>query len=165
MLIAVISDIHDNLETLKKCLAWCGNNKINSLICCGDITTIETITYLARNFSGEIFVVSGNAEIYEEKDIKKFKNINFYGEIAINEINGVNIGFCHEPEKIKNVQELSPLDVDFIFYGHTHKPWLEKRGTTLVVNPGTLGGIFYQATFAVLDSDAKNLSLKIVADL
>ena len=78
MLIAIISDIHDNLETLKKCLAWCSNNKINSLICCGDITTIETISYLARNFSGEIFVVSGNAEIYEEKDINKFKNINFF---------------------------------------------------------------------------------------
>lgn len=165
MLIAIISDIHDNLETLKKCLTWCSNNKINSLICCGDITTIETISYLARNFSGEIFVVSGNAEIYEEKDINKFKNINFYGEIGINEINGVNIGFCHEPEKIKKIQELSPLDLDFIFYGHTHKPWLEKRGSTLIVNPGTLGGVFYQATFAVLDSGAKNLSLKIVADL
>lgn len=165
MLIAIISDIHDNLETLKKCLTWCGNNKINSLICCGDITTIETLSYLARNFSGEIFVVSGNAEIYEEKDTKKFKNINFYGEIAINEINGVNIGFCHKPEKITKIQELSPLDLDFIFYGHTHKPWLEKRGSTLIVNPGTLGGVFYQATFAVLDSKQKNLSLKIVADL
>jgi putative phosphoesterase len=165
MLIAIISDIHDNLETLKKCLTWCGNNKINSLICCGDITTLETLSYLARNFSGEIFIVSGNAEIYEEKEITKFKNLNFYGEIGINEINGINIGFCHEPEKIKKIEELSPLDLDFIFYGHTHKPWLKKRKSTLIVNPGTLGGVFYQATFAVLDSKEKNLSLKIIADL
>jgi putative phosphoesterase len=165
MLIAIISDIHDNLANLEKCLSWCQQSKINSLICCGDITNLETVSYLAQNFSGEIFVVAGNAEIYKEAELAKFKNINYYGEIAINEFNGVNIGFCHEPEKIKKIQELSPLELDFIFYGHTHKPWLEKKGSTLIVNPGTLGGIFTSATFAILDVEAKNLSLKILADL
>lgn len=165
MLIAIISDIHDNLANLEKCLNWCRVSKISSLICCGDITNLETVSYLALNFSGEIFVVSGNAEIYKESELNKYKNIHYYGEIGINEINGVNIGFCHEPEKIKKIQEISPLDLDFIFYGHTHKPWLEKRGSTLIVNPGTLGGVFSEATFALLDSKAKNLILKILADL
>ncbi len=165
MLIAIISDIHDNIANLEKCLTWCRQNKITSLVCCGDITTLESMDYLAQNFPGEIFVVTGNAEIYQEKEIGKLKNVNFYGEIGINEINGVKIGFCHEPEKIKKIQELSPYDLDFIFYGHTHKPWLEKKNNTLIVNPGTVAGVFTQATFAVLDSDAKNLTLKIIADL
>lgn len=165
MLIAIISDIHDNIANLDKCLTWCRQNKVSSMICCGDITTIETMTHLAQNFVGEIFVVTGNAEIYQEKEINKLKNINFYGEIGINEINGIKIGFCHEPEKIGKVQDLSPFELDFIFYGHTHKPWLEKKATTLIVNPGTVSGVFTQGTFAVLDSKEKNITLKILADL
>ena len=38
MLIAIISDIHDNLVNLTKCLNWCNANKIKTIICCGDIT-------------------------------------------------------------------------------------------------------------------------------
>lgn len=165
MIIAVISDIHDNLACLEKCLTWCNQNKVANILCCGDITNLETITYLAKNFLGEIFVVAGNAEIYDEKDITKLTNIHYGGDISINEIGGLNIGLCHQPEKIKKIEELTPLDLDFIFYGHTHKPWLEKKGSTIVANPGTLAGVFSQATFAVLNTDKKTLDLKILADL
>lgn len=165
MLIAVISDIHDNLACLEKCLTWCRQNKVANIVCCGDITNIETIDYLAKNFLGEIFVVAGNAEIYEEKDVAKLANIHFGGDISINEIGGLNIGLCHQPEKIKKIEELTPINLDFIFYGHTHKPDLKKEGNTIIANPGTLAGVFSQATFAVLDTDKKNLELKILADL
>ncbi len=165
MIIAVISDIHDNLACLEKCLTWCNKNKVANILCCGDITNVETINYLAQNFLGEIFVVAGNAEIYEEKDIIKLTNVHYGGDISINEIGGLNIGLCHQPEKIEKIKELAPFGLDFIFYGHTHKPGLEKKGDTIIANPGTLGGVFTQATFAVLDTDKKTLDLKILADL
>jgi len=162
---AIISDIHDNLANLKKCLAWCADNKIDSIICCGDITNIDTVSYLSKNFPGDIYVVTGNADLYDERDLGKFKNINFYGEIAVNEIGKVNIGFCHEPEKIKKVKELAPFKLDFIFYGHTHKPWLEKEDGIIIANPGTLAGVFTPATFSTLDHATKNLELKILSEI
>lgn len=165
MLLVIISDIHDNIPNLEKCLNWCRQNKVANLICCGDITTIESARYLAQNFPGEIFVVEGNAEIYQESDLKKFKNINYCGAIGINEIAGLNIGFCHEKQKVEKIKELSPFSLGFIFYGHSHKPWLEKDGATIISNPGTLSGVFNSATFAVLDTEKKNLELKILADL
>lgn len=165
MLLVIISDIHDNIPNLEKCLNWCRENKVENLICCGDITTIETASYLAQNFPGEIFVVAGNAEIYKESELNKLKNINYYGEIGINEIAGVKIGFCHEKEKVERIKELSPFPLDFIFYGHTHKPWLEKDGNVIISNPGTLSGVFNSATFATLDTKKKNLELKLLADL
>ena len=165
MRLAIISDIHDNLVNLELFLSWCRPQKITSLLCCGDITNLETISSLAQNFPGEIFVVQGNAEIYQEASLSKFKNIHYYGEIGITEIDRLTIGLCHEPKKIKNVQEISPLALDFIFYGHTHKPWLEKKEETIIANPGTLGGVFNPASFAVLDTAQKNLELKILADL
>ncbi|NLZ74338.1 YfcE family phosphodiesterase [Candidatus Falkowbacteria bacterium] len=165
MLIAVISDIHDNLACLEKCLTWCKQNHIAQIICCGDISNTETVNYLAQNFLGEIFIVAGNNELYEEKDLMRFSHIHFGGDISINEIDGLNIGLCHQPEKIKKVQELAPFNLDFIFYGHTHKPDLKKEGSTIIANPGTLGGVFTPATFAVLDTGKKNLELKRLTDL
>lgn len=165
MQIAVISDIHDNLVNLEKCLIWCQQNKISQIICCGDITTLDTLSYLAHNFLGEIFLVAGNTEIYQESELNKFKNINYYGEIGHKKIGNLNIAFCHEPKKLKKIQELSALNLDFIFYGHTHKPWLEKNNNLIIANPGTVAGTFSQATFATLDTDSKKLTLKIIADL
>ena len=78
MLLAIISDIHDNQVNLKKCLDWCHQKDVKNLICCGDITNLETASCLAQNFPGEIFVVQGNAEIYKEAELEKFKNINFF---------------------------------------------------------------------------------------
>lgn len=76
MFIAIISDIHNNLDNLKKCLFWCSDNKVEKIICCGDVADLNTMTYLAQNFSGEIFVVEGNAETYREADLGIFPNIN-----------------------------------------------------------------------------------------
>ncbi|MDP2944350.1 MAG: YfcE family phosphodiesterase [bacterium] len=167
MLIAIISDIHDNIANLKKCLDWCGQNEVEKIIQLGDITTLETINYLAKNFFGEIFMVSGNLEIYRADELAeyKYKNIRDSGEIGLKKIGGLTIGFCHEPKNIKKVLKLTPTTPDFIFYGHTHKPWLEHDGETIIANPGNVSGTFHQATFAVLDTATKKLDLKIIADL
>jgi hypothetical protein len=165
MLIAIISDIHDNIVNLEKCLEWCRKNQVEKIICCGDVTNSETISYLAANFSGEIFLVAGNMELYEENILTRYRNIKYSGEVGLKKIGGLNIGFCHQPEKIKKVFKLSDLAPDFIFYGHTHKPWLEQTDKTIIANPGNAAGVFQQATFAVLDTDTKKLDLKIIADL
>lgn len=165
MRLAVISDIHDNLANLKKDLDWSKNNQIEKIICVGDITNLETINFLAGNFPGEIFIVRGNADNYEDSDLKSFPNLNYLGEIGFINIDGLNIALCHEPEKINKFKNLSEDVPDFIFYGHTHKPWLEKNGETIIANPGTLGGVFYPATFAILETENRNLELKRLDEL
>ena len=51
---------------------------------------------------------------------------------------------------------------DNIFYGHNHKPWEQTMGKTKLVNPGTLAGMFYKASFAVLDLEKSKLELIIL---
>ncbi len=53
-------------------------------------------------------------------------------------------------------------DLDIIFYGHTHKPWIEEQNQIKIVNPGTLGGVFQKATFALYDTGDRKLELKIL---
>ncbi|MEK7202861.1 MAG: YfcE family phosphodiesterase [Patescibacteria group bacterium] len=160
MKILIISDIHDNMENLKKCLQWGKNQSIENVICCGDITNSETLKYLSENFFGKINLVKGNMEIYEETEIKLYKNINYLGLFGVAEFTDKKIGICHKPELIAKIKKLDYCD--FIFYGHTHQPDIKECGKTTIVNPGTLGGVFFKASFGVLDTAINKLELKIL---
>ncbi|PIR94995.1 hypothetical protein COT95_01140 [Candidatus Falkowbacteria bacterium CG10_big_fil_rev_8_21_14_0_10_37_6] len=163
MKIAIMSDIHDNMLNLTKFLSWIKENKIDQIICCGDVCNNETLKYLANNFKKTIYLVYGNAELYQPEETKKFKNINFVGRFGAVDIFGKKIGLCHEPWFVEKVQEQDQCS--FIFYGHTHKPWEETKNNAVVLNPGTLGGVFYMATFAVVDLDNGQRELKILSKL
>lgn len=163
MFIAIISDVHDNLPNLKKCLGWCEKNKIAGLICCGDLANIETLSYLAENFKGQIYLVKGNADSYSEKEAKNFKNINYFGETGEFKLEGKNIGICHWPNLIDKLLENGNSEI--IFYGHTHKPWLEEKDGIKKINPGEMSGMFSLATFAVWNTENDNLELKVLEKL
>lgn len=165
MRLAIIADIHDNLANLEKSLNWFKNNGVEKIICVGDVTNLETINFLAGNFTGEIFIIKGNADNYKDNDLKTLSKINYLEEVGLVNIDGLSIGLCHEPEKIKRLKDLNKTSPDFIFYGHTHKPWLEKDGQTIIANPGTLGGVFYPATFAILETNNRNLELKRLEEI
>ena len=163
MLIAIISDIHDNEVNLEKCLAWCCDNKIEKIICCGDITNSETLEILSNKFLGEIFLVRGNADSYNEEEVIKYKNIVYGGETSVFEIAGFKVGLCHEPFLIDKI--LSKNKCNIIFYGHTHKPWIESREDTKIINPGTLGGVFTRATFAIWEPETGRIELKLLENI
>jgi putative phosphoesterase len=165
MLIAIISDIHDNLSNLDTCLTWCKQKKITKIICCGDICNSDTLKFLSANFSGEIFLVSGNGETFADEDFYGLDNIKYRQEIAVEKIDELTLGFCHQDKQIEEVIKKSGNFPDFIFYGHSHKPWLEKRNNMFIVNPGNISGTFFQATFAILNTENKKLELKIIHDL
>lgn len=163
MKVAIISDIHDNLINLDKCLAWCKKEEIENLICCGDICNSETLAVLSVKFSGDIYLVKGNLEIYDEGETYKYKNIKYLGKFDRFELNGKIVGLCHEPYLVKKVLEEGQCDI--VFCGHTHRPWLEVKDDNKIVNPGTLGGVFQKATFAVWDTKEKEPKLKVLETL
>ena len=163
MTIAIISDIHDNLINLEKCLDWCRINKTKAMICCGDVTNSETIKYLSKNFSGEIHLVKGNVELYSEAELEKYKNITYYGKVGRFKVGSKTAGACHEPFYIEDVIKKGRCDI--IFYGHTHRPWEEKRQGVKAINPGTLGGMFQKSTFATWNTKDDEIELKVMDTL
>ena len=165
MKIAIISDSHDNLENLKIFFDFAKKEKTDKIIHCGDLTDLQTLKYLASNFSGEVFLADGNVDVdFIEKDkVKKYANVKLVGKTGNLEFDSIKIGFCHYPEDAEKLAETGVFD--HVFYGHTHKPWQEKRGKAILSNPGTLAGMFYKATFAVLDTKTNKLELKILEAL
>jgi len=93
----------------------------------------------------------------EKINVKVFENI---GEV---EIDGIKTAFGHEPKK------MLPVAVNrkyhFVFYGHTHKPWMDVlKNDCIFANPGNLSDSGYLSTFAILDTETKKLELKILKD-
>ncbi len=114
---------------------------------CGDIANIDTLKQVSVSFSGQIYLVKGNADTFYDEEIPE--NIINLGEAAVIELDSRKIGLCHEPFKIPKLLEENPY---IIFHGHTHIPWIKQEDKTMIVNPGTLGGWRNPSTFAVWDT-------------
>ncbi|MFW5888100.1 MAG: metallophosphoesterase family protein [Patescibacteria group bacterium] len=160
MKVAVIADIHDNLTNLQQCLEYCRENNISKMICCGDVTNGETLKYLADNFNGEIMLVKGNMEIYEESEIERYENLNYGGRVGRFQVDDKTIGACHEPYLVDKVLERK--DCHIVFYGHTHRPWEEVRNGVRLINPGTLGGVFSRPTYAVWNTETDEMEMELI---
>jgi len=160
MKIAIVSDTHDNLANLDKLLSFVKKEKITAIFHCGDFTMPETLVHLVSKFDGELFLSLGNADLKEEilEIFSKREGLTIFEDIGSVQLENKKIIFSHFLENIKN--ELK--NYDFAFFGHTHKPSLKIFGKTMVLNPGNLAGLYYKATFAILDLKTESPQLKIV---
>ena len=162
MKIAVVSDTHNNWANFKKAIDWMNNStageeKIQLIVHCGDISSQEVIDNAKKLFNGEIKFIKGNADF--ELDLPERLEI---------ELQDKKIFFVHFPSIAKKSAQSGKYDL--VFYGHTHRPWDEKvsclgKGDCHLINPGEIAGQFYKPTFAVYDTKTEKLELKILEKL
>jgi len=163
MKIAIFSDTHDNAPNFIKALDWVKNQGIEIILHCGDVSRPYTLEKVVLHLEGKMIGVLGNTDTADLKEYQHFPKIIFKEGIAEEKIGGKKIAFTHFPDKAKELAKKGKYDV--VFHGHTHKPWEEKIGETLVLNPGTLAGLYYKATFAVYDTETGDRELKILEKL
>jgi len=161
MKIAILSDSHDNWVNLKKAVSYINKHKIPIMIHCGDVCAPSTLMEMTKLFKGkEIHLAKGNVDgdIEGFKTVtKKYKKLKYHGNTGKVEIDGLTIVFCHFPNVAKKIAQSNKYDL--VFYGHTHMPWQEKIGKTTLYNPGTVGGLFSKATFAIFDTETQKAEL------
>ncbi|RAZ51778.1 metallophosphoesterase family protein [Campylobacter hyointestinalis] len=169
MKIALISDIHSNLDYLITVLNNL-NNKVDKIYCLGDIIGYydkpnEVIDIIKQN---DITCIKGNHEKYilgeisydktkdalyrleEQKHIISSENLHYISkldeEIVLN-INNRKIYMTHSlpmdcETYLYNMEQFnfSLLDkYDYYFFGHTHIPIIFYKFGTCIVNPGSVG--------------------------
>jgi putative phosphoesterase len=103
--IAIISDVHDNKANLKKVLDYCAKEKIQTIICCGDLASAGTLDFLNDNFSGNIHFTFGNADWeWEPKyaSLGKYKKTLIYKDFGETEIESRKVALSIIPIKPKN---------------------------------------------------------------
>ncbi|MBI5077000.1 metallophosphoesterase family protein [Candidatus Falkowbacteria bacterium] len=162
MKIAICSDSHDNLVNISTFLLYCGKNKIKTILHCGDWCAPATLRFFRENFQGKIYGVFGNVHGGKhDMMIKAVENDTELREDEFSlELDGIKIFLTHFPDTAKALALTNKFNI--VFYGHNHKPSIEKIGETFLVNPGTLAGMFTRATFAIYDTATHKIDLKIL---
>lgn len=162
MKLAIISDSHDNVPNIDEALKLIADFGAEVIIHCGDVCAPSVLAYLAEKFSGPIYLCLGNVEGDHQKKIteNQIENVTIFPTTGIVELDKLKIAFNHYPDQAKKLAEENKYDL--VFYGHNHKPWEETVGTTRLVNPGTLAGLFSKPTMAFYDTMTKQLTLKIL---
>lgn len=160
MKIAIISDSHDNLPNINKVKDFIAKEGIKTIIHCGDVVSPATLKESFSDFKGKFFLSLGNGDFGLEEEYKISPDFFVFDKFGEAELKGIKIAFSHYPGTAKKLAETGKYNI--IFYGHTHKPWEKKINECCLVNPGTLSGMFYKATFAVLDTESRKIELKIL---
>ncbi len=167
MKIAIFSDSHDHVSNLGKSVDWVEKEEAEMIVHCGDVCRPEVWKQTLKNFSGDFKLCLGNADkgFSWEKEIEKNKHWQqrVFQDWSAGRNNGFNFAFTHFKTKAVELAALNKFD--FIFYGHTHKPWKERAGESYLINPGNIAGFGYPSTFAFWDTKAQTLELKILKAL
>ncbi|MEO1010878.1 MAG: YfcE family phosphodiesterase [Bacteroidota bacterium] len=160
MKIAIISDIHDHVQNLKKALALPQLQNTEALLCCGDLCSPFMIRLLAQGYPQPIHTVLGNNDGDVASFIqvsKSFLHFQIHGEFFRGDLGGISIAANHYPEKAKALAQNGGYDV--VCYGHNHTlAHDEIIGNTLYMNPGAIMGFHgghlteIPATFLILDT-------------
>lgn len=160
MQIAIISDSHDNVANLEKLIKWLNENKIFILIHAGDLCAPGVLKKtLGPEFLGKIHLIFGNVgdKVLLEKIAAEFSNVKYYGEHGKVEIEGKKIVFVHTPNEAEEIANKEKYDL--IIYGHTHQAEIKEINDNLLVNPGTSGGLYNKATFAIYDTEEEKVKV------
>ena len=154
MVVAIMSDSHDHIEKLETALVILRTYQVAHIIHCGDMVAPSVMNWLAGHFEGVIHYVFGNNEdrylmtkLIEEQ---LAPHVVLYGDRGKVELDGVKFAFNHFPDVAED--EVATGKYDVVCYGHIHKYRAEQRGNTLLVNPGTVGGLFAEPTLVCYDT-------------
>jgi len=145
-------------------IEYLGKTKPDMLVCTGDLVRIEVLD-LVRNFGSDIIVVRGNMdegeagrhpliELFEDEGILFMV---FHGHGVYPRGNKTQL---YEIAKRKG-------GVDVLLTGHTHSPLISKYRDLLIINPGSVcgvwggGGGYGYPTWALLRVGEKTIDVRI----
>ncbi len=152
MKIGVMSDTHDNLSNMTFVLNTYRERKIETIVHCGDLTSLNMISHL-EGF--RVIYTIGNMDFATgaiKKRLEKMREDNFVGEVFTGKIGGVPVAVTHSHINGKVIGLVGEGRFKWLFHGHTHEKRDEVVRGVRIVNPGALGGLGREPrTFCVVD--------------
>jgi putative phosphoesterase len=161
MLIAILSDIHDNIWNLEKVLTQL--EEAETLLFCGDFCAPFTLKMMADGFSGPVHCVFGNNDgdaLFLSRIARQADNVTLYSQMGELELGGRKIAFIHYPHIASGLAAAGKYDA--VFSGHTHEHRMEKLGSTLWADPGEVMGRFGKPSFGLYDTDSGEFTLRAI---
>ena len=141
MLIAVMSDSHDNIWNLQKALGIVKEKGAGMIIHCGDFVAPFMLKELEETgipVHGVFGNNDGDQYLLTKFSLTVFSNITLHGIIGQVDIEGFTIGFTHQNMVAEGLAAGDSYKM--VCFGHSHEYLLKKIGQTLYLNPGEIMG-------------------------
>lgn len=148
MKLGIISDTHDNVPLILKAVEIFNNADVDAVLHAGDYVSpfsLKPLLSLECDFLGVWGNNDGDKLALQNMAQGKIENspyIESYGR--------KKILLGHHLETLEAL--VRSQEFHLIVYGHTHRPEIRKKGSTLVVNPGECGGwVEGKSTLAIVE--------------
>ena len=155
MLIGAISDTHDNLPQVEKAVKYLNDQKVGLVLHAGDYVAGFVIPKF-KQLNCKLIGVFGNNDGDHELLKKRFSetaNCTIHDRFAQVEVEGYRIALLHGTETELLDAIINSGYFDAVIHGHSHNKSIDKKGKTLVINPGEVCGYLTgKCTVALLDT-------------
>jgi len=151
MLVAILSDAHDNIWNVEKTLPRL--REAETMIFCGDFCAPFTLQMLAEGFAGPIHAVLGNNDgdpLLLSFIAGKAGTVKLYSGMGAIEVDGKKLAFTHYPQIGEALGRCGLYHA--AFSGHTHRRQLEVVHGVVCANPGEVMGRFGEPSFGLYDT-------------
>jgi putative phosphoesterase len=162
MLVAILSDIHDNVWKLAAALE--GARTADALLCLGDLCSPFVVHQLGSGFAGPIHILFGNndGDLFRiASNARRHAHITIHAEWFRGDFAGRSFAANHYDNIGRAVAAGGQFDV--VCFGHNHRHEITPMGKTLAINPGAIMGAAFAAdgtrtdiasTYVIYDCDS-----------
>ncbi len=166
MKVCIVSDSHDHIPLLEAAVADAKAEGAEAVLHCGDVVAPSTLHCLEQ-FKLPVHAIHGNntGDLYALTRLshKPGGVLRYHGMDAGIELAGRRIFIVHYPHYARAMAATG--DWDLVCCGHSHKVQIEqlphiKNGNTILVNPGTIGGVGKSSATWIL-GDLENMQFDL----
>jgi putative phosphoesterase len=161
MKIGIIADTHDNLPVIDRAVKRLNEEKVQLVLHAGDyVAPFSVLRFTPLN--AKLIGIFGNNDGDHQFLKKRFREINaeIRGRFAEIIVDGIKIALVHGDDLELLTSLIGTESYDVIIHAHSHKAEIERKGKTLVINPGEacgyLGG---RSTLALLETQSLNAKI------
>jgi len=168
MKVCIVSDSHDNRRLLGSAVEDAKLHGAEAVLHCGDVVAPTTLRVLQK-FGLPVHVIYGNntGDLYSLSKLANEPNsvVQFHGPDAGIVLADKKVFLVHYPHYARGMATTG--DWDIVCCGHDHRAEIQwvaniKGGKTLLVNPGTVGGVGAAPTYVLGDLNTMTFEVMTV---
>jgi putative phosphoesterase len=141
MRLGLISDTHGHVELTRPAVRMLESLDVDAVLHCGDIGSPAIVELFEKWPTHFVF---GNCDEDTEELAAAIQKAGqtCHGLFGDLEFDGVRVALLHSHERRRFRETIDGGQYRLVCYGHTHVAAVDRRGKTVVVNPGAI----YRAT-------------------
>ena len=141
MLVAIMSDSHDNIWNLRRAVEIIKDSQAGLIIHCGDFIApfmLKELDTAAIPVQGVFGNNDGDQHMLTKMSLTMLKNVTLHGLVGQVDVEGFSIGFTHYAGMGEGL--VSAGTCQLVCFGHSHEHEIRRIENVTMLNPGEVMG-------------------------